>query len=182
MPLDRPSHPPNQDLPTRGRASSQLEDTWVTHLRSRKATQALGQAIGRRLVGGEVIALTGELGSGKTILTKGIALGAGISSEAVTSPTFTFIHEYSGQIRLIHADLYRITNPQELRSLGLEDYYDPSTVVIIEWANRMGPAFSQDYLSIHLIHRQRYIRLATLQAHGTQSLALLKRLRTKTLR
>jgi tRNA threonylcarbamoyladenosine biosynthesis protein TsaE len=140
----------------------------------------LGQAIGNQLRGGEIIALTGELGAGKTLLAKGIASGVGISPEHVTSPTFTFIHEYSGQLRLVHADLYRINNLDELKSIGLEDYYDPSTAVVIEWADRMGPDFSHDYLRIHLAHTQRYIRLATLQAHGPLSHALLKRLRTGT--
>jgi len=178
MPLHRPSRHPDHGLSTRGQPSCHPEDTWVTHLRSPKATEALGQAIGHQLRGGEIIALTGELGAGKTILAKGIASGAGISPDHVTSPTFTFIHEYSGQLRLIHADLYRINTLDELRTLGLEDYYDPSTAVVIEWADRMGPDISQDYLRIHLAHTQRYIRLATLKAHGPLSHALLKRLKT----
>lgn len=184
MPLHKPSRHPNHDLSSHGQSPCNSEDTWVTHLRSPKATEALGQAIGHQLSGGEIIALTGELGAGKTVLAKGIASGLGISPEQVTSPTFTFIHEYSGQLRLIHADLYRINNLDELRSIGLEDYYDPSTAVIIEWADRMGPEFSQDYLQdylmVHLAHTQRYIRLATLKAHGPLSHALLKRLRTET--
>ena len=180
MPLDKPFPPPNHDLPLYGQSPRDSEDTWVTPLRSLKATEALGQAIGHRLRGGEVIALTGQLGAGKTVLTKGIASGLGISPDQVTSPTFTFIHEYSGQLQLIHADLYRINNLDELRSIGLEDYYDPSTAVVIEWADRMGPEFSQDYLLVHLAHTQRYIRHATLTAHGPRSQALLQSLRTET--
>ena len=84
------------------------------------------------------------------------------------------------RLRLIHADLYRLNSPDELRSVGLEDYYGPSTVVVMEWADRMGPDFSQDYLLVHLAHVQRYNRLATLTAHGPLSHALLQRLRTET--
>ena len=180
MPLDKPFPPPNHDLPLHGQSPHNSEDTWVTPLRSLKATKSFGQTIGHRLRGGEIIALTGQLGAGKTELTKGIASGLGISPDQVTSPTFTITHEYSGKFRLIHADLYRINSLDELRSIGMEDYYDPSTVVIIEWADRMGPEFPQDCLQVHLTHTQRYIRLASLTAHGPLSHALLKELRTET--
>ncbi len=180
MPLNKPYPPPNHDLPLHGQPPRNSEETWVTRLRSLKATEALGQAIGHQLRGGEIIALTGQMGAGKTVLTKGIASGLGISHDQVTSPTFTITHEYSGQLRLIHADLYRINSFAELRSIGLEDYYGPSTAVVIEWADRMGPEFPQDYLLVNLAHSQRYIRLATLTAHGPLSHALLKKLRTET--
>ena len=179
MPLDKPSSPPKHDLPREGQPPTDLEDTWVTQLRSPKDTQVLGKAIGHHLIGGEILALTGQLGAGKTLLTKGIASGLGIPPDQVTSPTFTFIHEYTGPLRLIHADLYRINSIIEVRTIGLEDYYDPSTTVVIEWADRMGPDFEQDYLLVHLAHMQRYIRLATLKAFGPLSRGLLEKVRTE---
>jgi len=180
MPLHKPSRHPNHDLSTHGRSQEESDDTWVKSLRSVRATEAMGRAFGHQLCGGEVIALIGELGAGKTVLAKGIASGLGISPEQVTSPTFTFIHEYSGQLQLVHADLYRINNPDDLTSIGLEDYYAPSSAVVIEWADRMGPNFPQDYLRIHLTHAQRHTRLATINAHGPLSRALLQRVRTET--
>ena len=179
MPLHKPSPAPKHNLPRDRKPPTDLEDTWVTHLRSPKDTQVLGMEIGHHLVGGEILALTGQLGAGKTLLTKGIASGLGISPDQVTSPTFTFIHEYSGPLRLIHADLYRLNNLDEVRSIGLEDYFDPSTTVVIEWADRMGHEFEQDCLMVHLDHIQRYIRLATLKASGPLSRDLLEKVRAK---
>lgn len=181
MPSPKPSHLQNHDLNSHGPSSCHAESIWVTRLQSPKETQSLGHAIGHQLRGGEIIALTGELGTGKTVLTKGIASGVGIPPEQVTSPTFTFIHEYYGRLRLIHADLYRIQNLAELQSIGLEDYYDTSTSVVIEWADRMGFEESFDYLMVQLTHLQGYTRLATLKAHGPRSHALLKRLRKEML-
>ena len=96
---------------------------------------------GRRLAGvlqpGDVIALTGELGTGKTCLTKGIALGLGITQE-VTSPTFTLIHEYrGGRLLLYHVDLYRLNSAEEVLGIGIEDYLRPEGVTVIEWAEKV---------------------------------------------
>ena len=179
MPLHKPSHPPHHDPHLPGRFPHPPEDIWAITLRSAQATERLGRAIGHQLRGGEIIALTGELGAGKTVLTKGMAAALGISPEQVTSPTFTLIHEHAGHPRLVHADLYRISHLEELRSLGFEEYSDPSTVVVIEWADRMGTELPQDCLAVHLAHAKRYHRLATVKAHGPLSRALLKRIRTE---
>ena len=152
-------------------------DGSLTHtLRSAKATEALGWMISQKLCGGEIIALTGELGTGKTVLVRGIALGLGISPEQVTSPTFTLIHEYQGCFRLIHADFYRINHQAELEHLGFHEYYGPTTIVIAEWAERMGKELPLDHLSIHLAHRGSTSRLATITSGGSQSQALLQKL------
>ena len=97
---------------------------------------ALGRRLAEEMVGGEVIALTGGLGAGKTHLTKGIAAGLGCAGE-VTSPTFSLVHEYSGgRLGLAHLDFYRLESPAELAALGWDELLDQGGVVVAEWADR----------------------------------------------
>ncbi|GJL66479.1 MAG: tRNA (adenosine(37)-N6)-threonylcarbamoyltransferase complex ATPase subunit type 1 TsaE [Nitrospirales bacterium] len=142
---------------------------WTTRLPSVHATESLGHRLGQQLTGGEIIALRGELGAGKTVFVRGLASGILIDSAMVTSPTFTLIHEYHGRLHLIHADLYRLELPQEWRGLGLQEYFYSSSVVVIEWAERMEKDLPPDRLDIHLEHRQRSSRNATLRATGPHS-------------
>jgi tRNA threonylcarbamoyladenosine biosynthesis protein TsaE len=99
------------------------------------------RSIAERLVGccvrGTVIALHGDLGSGKTCFVQGIAEALGIDLP-VTSPTFTLVNEYRGRMPLYHVDLYRLTEVESLFSFGLEDYCDPDGITAIEWAERAG--------------------------------------------
>ena len=178
MPLHKPSRHHHNNPSPHGQTQDRSQETWVFRLRSAKATEDLGRAIGHQLGGGEIIALIGELGAGKTVLVRGIATGLGVPPEQVTSPTFTLLHEYSGHLHLVHADLYRINNLDDLSSIGLEEYFSPTSAVVIEWADRMSPEFPEDYLRIHLTHAQRHTRLATIRAHGPLSHMLLQRLQT----
>ncbi|MDE7336813.1 MAG: tRNA (adenosine(37)-N6)-threonylcarbamoyltransferase complex ATPase subunit type 1 TsaE, partial [Clostridia bacterium] len=95
-------------------------------------TYALAQMIADRLGGGEAILLNGDLGAGKTTFTKGLAKALGVS-ETVTSPTFTFMKEYSGRLSLYHFDMYRAIDEDELYELGLNDYLYMNGVCVIEW-------------------------------------------------
>ena len=178
MPSNKPLHHlhPKHPSPDQSLSPANSDGSLKKTLRSAKATEALGRAIGQTLCGGEIIALTGELGTGKTVLVRGIAIGLGISPEQVTSPTFTLIHEYQGRLRLIHADLYRIKNQAELEHIGFHEYYRPSTIVVAEWAERMGKELPLDHLSIHLTHTRSTSRLATMTSRGSQSQALLQNL------
>lgn len=112
-------------------------------------TMALGEELGKRLAPGEVIALFGDLGAGKTTLTKGIARGLGLAAD-VHSPTFTLIHEHPGPIPLYHVDLYRLTSEDEVESLGIEEYIYSDGVTIVEWADRMKSILPPDRLDITL--------------------------------
>jgi len=99
-------------------------------------TIALGKNIGKKLKGDEVICLVGELGSGKTQLVKGIAIGLGIS-EKVTSPSFVIVKVYKTEdCNLVHIDFYRIQEKIELETIGFEDFFSPNNVIVIEWADR----------------------------------------------
>ena len=105
---------------------------------SEEETIALGERLARALPAHGVVLLTGNLGAGKTMLAKGIVSGLGAApAEEVSSPTFTLIHEY-GNGRVYHVDLYRLEEPRELATLGLEELFDRDALVLIEWGERFG--------------------------------------------
>ncbi len=100
-------------------------------------TRDFGLKLAQKLVPGSVVALSGDLGTGKTTLTKYIAEGLGIT-ENVTSPTFTIIREYdSGRLPLYHFDVYRVRDEEELFEIGYEDYFFGKGVTVVEWANEI---------------------------------------------
>jgi len=106
-------------------------------------TIAFGREIGVQLKGGEVFAICGPLGSGKTHLIKGIAAGAGAEhSEQVNSPTFVIVNEYEGRqgLRIYHIDAYRLESVAEFEMLGFDDFCDGGSVVLIEWADKVRAA------------------------------------------
>ena len=100
-------------------------------------TEALGEQLGRTVAQGMVVALSGELGAGKTQLVRGLARGLGISSR-VHSPTFTLVNEYGGgRLKLFHLDLYRLETREQILSAGIEEFLSPDGVAVIEWAERL---------------------------------------------
>ena len=109
----------------------------VTFISNSEAeTEAFGQRFAKSINAGDVLALKGDLGSGKTHFVKGFVTGLG-SSAAVTSPTFTLIHEYSGgQLPIYHLDFFRIEDRQSAERLGLDDYFFGDGVSVVEWADR----------------------------------------------
>jgi tRNA threonylcarbamoyladenosine biosynthesis protein TsaE len=153
--------------------------TWHCLTKSVTETDRLGRRIGRSLQGGEIVALYGELGSGKTALVRGMAAGLGASPQAVSSPTFVLIHEYRGRVRLAHADLYRLDSATELLHIGLSDYDDGRTVTAIEWAEKAGHDLPADRLEIHLQHRSPSVRKITFVPRGARARRLLARLRRR---
>lgn len=115
------------------------------------ATIALGEALGRSLVGGLTIGLVGPLGAGKTQLVKGMATGNAVDdARRVTSPTFTLIHEYPGRLNLYHVDVYRLRNSAELLALGFDELAAPGSVVVVEWADRVRAVMPDEALWITL--------------------------------
>lgn len=108
---------------------------------SANETFAIGRIIGKKLQGGDILALSGELGSGKTCFTGGIARGLGVSENyQITSPTFTLINEYPAKYKLFHFDVYRLTDYSDLDDLGYEEFISGQGVVIIEWAEKIASA------------------------------------------
>ncbi len=118
---------------------------------SPEETQAFGEKLGKTLKQGDVIALVGDLGTGKTCLTQGIARGVGIASDAVVnSPSYILINEYNGAIPIYHIDLYRLENSEEIAELGLSEYMEGDGICIIEWAERMTDALPDTCIKIHI--------------------------------
>lgn len=112
-----------------------MADEIITH--SSEETTEWGREFAKRLAAPVLVLLTGELGSGKTTLTKGIVAGLGAAREdEVTSPTFTLVHVYGNSIKVYHADLYRIESFHDFETLGLEDVFAKPAVVILEWSER----------------------------------------------
>jgi tRNA threonylcarbamoyladenosine biosynthesis protein TsaE len=108
--------------------------TFISH--SPSETESLGESFGRAAKHGQVIALSGELGAGKTQWVKGLARGLGITTR-VHSPTFTLVNEYGGgRLRLFHLDLYRLESREQIRTAGLEEFLQPDGVAVVEWAER----------------------------------------------
>lgn len=120
----------------------------LLRIANEKETEKIGEQIGRRATPGTVIALIGDLGTGKTTLTKSIARGLGIT-ETVTSPTFNIIREYkSGRIPLYHFDVYRIADPEEMYELGYEEYFYGDGVCVVEWADIIEELLPEDAVVI----------------------------------
>ena len=118
---------------------------------SPEETQALGEKLGKTLKQGDVIALIGDLGTGKTCLTQGIARGVGIASdEVVNSPSYILINEYNGTVPIYHIDLYRLENSEEIAELGLSEYVEGDGICIIEWAERMAAALPDTCIKVHI--------------------------------
>lgn len=113
-------------------------------------TLRIGKILGNSLRGGDVVALTGELGAGKTCLTQGIAIGLGVSgSYPVTSPTFTLVNEYPGnEAVLYHLDVYRLKDSTDLDEMGYEEYLLGGGVLVIEWAEKIRDAVPDEALFI----------------------------------
>ena len=118
-------------------------------------TVKFGQKFGLQLKGGEIIALVGPLGAGKTHLIKGIVggLGAEDAANEVTSPTFVLVNEYSGRLEVYHLDAYRLDSIAQFEQIGFDDYCHPGSVVLIEWADKVEQALAGiNYIKIELSH------------------------------
>ncbi|MBI2168115.1 MAG: tRNA (adenosine(37)-N6)-threonylcarbamoyltransferase complex ATPase subunit type 1 TsaE [Actinobacteria bacterium] len=112
-------------------------------------TRQVGVALASVLAPGDVVALSGELGTGKTALAQGVASGLGIT-DRVVSPTFVIVREYGGPTPLAHVDVYRLSHLQELYDLGFDEVIDDTRVVLVEWADRVTPLLPDDRIDVFL--------------------------------
>jgi tRNA threonylcarbamoyladenosine biosynthesis protein TsaE len=132
-------------------------------------TEAIGRQLAEDVEAGSVLALKGELGSGKTLFTKGLVAGLG-SSAAVTSPTFTIVHEYQGgRLPVYHFDLFRLENRGSAGRLGLEDYFFGDGVSIIEWADRFPDLVPENARWISFEIKSERQRILTFLDHGDEN-------------
>jgi tRNA threonylcarbamoyladenosine biosynthesis protein TsaE len=136
-------------------------------------TEAVGEALGRAARGGELIGLTGELGTGKTCLVRGLARGLGVDPERVRSPSFTIVNEYpSSRVALTHVDLYRLESPRD-DELSLREALHGEGVAAVEWFDRLLPAADDEVLLITLGYDGVERRTIRLEAHGARHERLL---------
>jgi tRNA threonylcarbamoyladenosine biosynthesis protein TsaE len=124
-----------------------MKITITTH--NAEQTIDIGRRFGELLEAGSIVALEGDLGAGKTTITKGIGLGLAVATE-VHSPTFTLVHIYPGRLPLYHIDLYRLASEDDVETLGVEDYLFGDGVTVIEWAERMGSLMPKDRIGVTL--------------------------------
>lgn len=142
--------------------------------KSQNDTINLGRRLGSRLNDGDVIALTGELGSGKTWLTKGIAQGMGVVTDTVvTSPSFALVNVYEGRYYLYHMDFYRLEGENEVIGAGLDEYICQGGVAVIEWADRWPEILPEQSISVNIKiidDQRREVILSGLHPHAVEIL------------
>ena len=138
---------------------------FISH--SESQTHRLGARLAEFLLPGDVLALTGELGTGKTRWAQGVCQGLGVTGRVV-SPTFTLVNEYQGRLPVYHIDLYRLGEADEALSFGLEDYLYGDGIALIEWAERAAALLPPAYLGIELYHMEFNKRRVVLRPHGAR--------------
>ena len=144
-------------------------------------TRALGEALGRVLQDGDFVGLEGELGAGKTEFARGLAKGAGVPEDEVASPTFAIVHAYRGRLPLAHADLYRLTDSDDLYGTGYHELRDGPGAMAVEWLDRFPDAAPADALRIRFTETGDGLRELHCQTSGTLSRHLLERWRDELL-
>jgi tRNA threonylcarbamoyladenosine biosynthesis protein TsaE len=142
-------------------------------------TERLGTTLAQVLAPGDVIALNGPLGAGKTRLVQAVAAACGVR-EDVTSPTFVLVHEYHGRLPIYHIDAYRLRDDDEFLELGPEEFFSAGGITLIEWADRVEACLPADVLTIRLELTGPTQRCATLSSSGPQSAARLASLASTT--
>ena len=140
-----------------------MKKSVITH--SMEETLILANELGTRAARGTVFALIGELGSGKTVIAKGIAKGLGITDE-ITSPTFTLMEIYEGPLPLYHFDLYRISRTEELDQLFFEEYWEDDGISVIEWADRAPDRLPESRITIMIEYLNETSRSITIEYPG----------------
>lgn len=144
---------------------------FISH--SEAQTRRLGARLASFLQLGDVMALIGDLGSGKTRWIQGVCQGLGVT-DPVISPTFTLVNEYQGRCPVYHIDLYRLADVAETITFGLEDYIYGSGISLIEWADRVKKLLPADHLAVELYHLEETKRRVVLRPHGQRFKTLLE--------
>jgi len=144
---------------------------FISH--SEAQTHRLGARLAPLLQPGDVLALIGDLGSGKTRWVQGVCRGLGVT-EPVVSPTFTLVNEYQGRWPIYHIDLYRMASAVETLTFGLDDYVYGPGLCLIEWADRAADFLPPAYLTVELYYLEETKRRVVLRPHGQRFITLLK--------
>ncbi len=142
--------------------------------RSPEETRALAARLGADLREGDVVALRGELGAGKTEFVRGLAAGLGVPEDAVASPSFALAYEYQGRLTLVHLDLYRLAELSVEFLPDVEDYLTGPQVAAVEWAERLGSLLPPEHLDVLLAITGEEERRITLTGHGRRGAQMLR--------
>jgi tRNA threonylcarbamoyladenosine biosynthesis protein TsaE len=146
--------------------------------RTPSATKRLGQRIGKMLHAGDVVLLSGELGAGKTVLAQGIGAGLGVT-DPIKSSSFVIMNEYEGAaLRMYHADLYRLEDPQQVAELALDELAQRG-VLVVEWPERAPNELPLDHLEVRLSYEGAKSRRIELEPHGERYAEVVHGLRSK---
>ena len=144
------------------------------YLTNAEATEKLGRLLGSLAQDGDVFCFTGDLGAGKTLMSRGISLALGVADDEITSPTFAIMNVYSGrELEVRHFDLYRLNRPEELEDIGFGEYAGGDGVTLIEWAELFPEELPEEYLQITL-RVEGEGRRASLEARGERYEKLLQ--------
>ncbi len=136
---------------SRRKVITNLDRPFSLRTNSADETIEVGQEMGRLLRKGDIVALYGELGSGKTTLVKGLAKGLGVVDDrTITSPTFVIINLYKGRLPVYHIDLYRLKNIDNIYEIGYEEYFYGDGVTVIEWAEKAEPLIAKKSIRVRL--------------------------------
>jgi len=139
----------------------------VFQTKSASETIRIGKHIGSLLLPGDIVALVGELGTGKTQFIKGLAAGLGVGkSTYISSPSFTLINEYVGKARFYHIDLFRLSSEAEANELGLEEYFQGGGITAIEWADKISSLLPEEILRITIRYTGKNTRSFEMSGQG----------------
>lgn len=144
------------------------------HTTSAEETRQLGLRLGALLQPGDFVGLQGELGAGKTHFVRGVAEGAGVDPEHISSPTYAIVHPYEGRLTLHHADLYRLQSYPELYATGLLDCIGPDSAMVVEWIDRIPETAPATWLRLHLTATAPEARVLLAEAFGVRAEQLLR--------
>jgi len=154
------------------------EESFTCRTSSGQETINLGLRLGTLLNEGDIVALAGDLGSGKTWFTKGVGLGLEISSDTViTSPSFSLMNEYQGRCALFHIDVYRLENVIDFLDAGLDEYLYGNGVTVMEWADRWPEVLPERRIKVQFVILDESSREITLSAYHPKTLGILKQIR-----
>ena len=146
---------------------------------SPEETRRLGEMVGQDIERQTFISLSGDLGSGKTVFVQGLARGLDVPpGDRITSPTYALVNEYSGRLALFHADLYRISGVAELFDIGFDDLCTADTVLVVEWADRLGPDFPRPDMAVSIRVVDDFTRKFALFLCGRKNRNLIELLKT----
>ena len=135
-----------------------------------------GKRLARHLKKGDILCLYGDLGSGKTTFTKGIAQGLKINANKVNSPTFVLMNAYQGRLPLFHFDFYRLEEATEISAIGYEEFFYDNGITVIEWPQRLKSLLPSDYLGVKLTRKSEQQRAIEFSSRGKRSKEIVERI------